>query len=648
MEENMSIGNIANILSPLTVRSSFPSLRSLDQTPFNTVKNVSSAIMASLRQASFNRFPSLTLSSLLNLNQSAVNTVSSATIQSLAPVAERASQNVGTSVVSETQASGLPQDVKDALALGNYKTGAIGNRYLLEALRGSPLTVKPPRHLHLSKVMELFGLQNVSVQTADAAKESGIIASLHNLELSSFAMSGTAEVKNLQSLLAGAFIFGPSHSKSRAALAGVLKVFNHAVKQYPFSFDPNERPVRLQLGKDLRSFAQITQKLKEFDEEGLSTQFPHLFESLQKYRIDSSKLGVSLADLNKIRKECEELLIQPISTLKDGQYHEVLSILDKGIAQPHLLKQSIEKAREVFLPKNWEGPLYRDGMALGELKKVHAEMLSMLEIFSFSQSKPLVEIRKRLLAKLFLHVLQEDSLFKDQAKELSQNLAESTGGMLTLKSLEGDVFDGVNARAKKSLLSALNKSVAEVDNLFAIMDILLKKDPQWFMLAASENDVASYKPLIQHMELSIQESQNLLNSVTGGVLTQKQIDKLEQLGSFHKSVNETLSNLLKELASNYWTHRNAAVQLQIDEMSKSPKLSEQEDLQHWKVTVVEPSKAFFAEVKNALQEGMLTSELLAKQSEFLPHFLRVKKTIGNDLGASVGRGFFSQLFHKIW
>lgn len=650
-----SIRSITSNITPASVRG-FPSLtlaslRSFDQTPFNTVKNVSSAVLASVKQAPTSvRFPSLTLPSLLNLNQSPSNSVSSATIQSLSPVAARAPQDFGTSVVAETQPAGLPEDLKNGLVLGNYKTGALGGKYLLAALSGNPVAAATPRHPHVSEIVEFFRLQNASVQTKDVSKESGIIASMHKLGMSSIVSSRTSEVKNLQRRLAGAFVFGPAHSKSRTPLTDVLKVFNQSVKQYPFCFDPKERLVRLQLGKDLRCFAQITQKLKELDGDGISTQFPTLFESLQKYRIDSSKLGVSLADLKKIRKEYEELLIQPISTLKEEHYREIISMLDKGIAQPQLLKLSIEKTREMFLPKIWEDQLYRDGMALGELKKVHAEMLSLLEILSMSQTKPLSEIRKEFLARNFLHLLKGHPLFKDQAEKLSETLAASAAeGRLTLKSLEEGVFAGVNSREKRSaLLSDLNKKVDEVDNLLALMDILMKKDPQWFMLAASQNDVASYKPLIQRMESSIQKSQDLLNSVTGGVLTQKQIGKLEKFGSFHKSVNATLSDLLGNLASDYWTHRNAAVQQQIDEVSKSSKLSELEDLQHWKGTVVEPSKTFSAEVRNALQNGALTSELLAKQNEFMPHFLRVKKTLGNDLGAPTGvRGFFSQLFHKL-
>ena len=640
----MSLPSIINTVTPRTMRGcpslTLPSLRrSLDQTPSNTVRGISSsAIMANLRPAaSLNHFPSLTLASM-RFESSPSNTVSSSTIRNLIPVADHSQEEAcGTSVISETRSCDLPQDLKQQLALAIVYGGKIqdGN-YFLGALRGRPLTVKAPRHLPIAKVMDLFALPKVTVQTAEATTGSGIIATLHKRGLSTLASSGISEVTSLKNLLTGALAFAPSNLKNRAPLTGIMQLFDRAVKH-------KERHDRLKLGAELRSFAQLTQIVKEFTaSEGNAAQFTDLFAALQNYRIDSSKLGVSLADLQKIRKESQELLIKPISELKEGHYQEILSMLDKSVAISPQLEEGIEKARDM-LPKTWEDRLYRDGMALGEMKKVHGEMLSMLEIFAQSQTKPLEKIRKELLAKHFFHLLKEQPHFKDQAEKLSQELV-TPDGMRDFKA------KAVNFRVMKSLLTDLNRKVDEVDNLFALMDILQKKDPRWFMLAACENDVASYTPLIRHMESSIRKSQKLLNSTTGGALSEKQASKLERLGSFHKSVNTTLSDTLDALASEYWQHRNAAVQQMIEEVSNSSKLSEQEDLQNWKASIIDPSKAFFAEVKNASQNGKLTSDILAKQDEFLPHFLRVKKTIGNDLGSSGNGilGFLGQMWRKIW
>lgn len=423
-------------------------------------------------------------------------------------------------------------------------------------------------------------------------------------------------------------LHNPTIQSVLKTMSQVMTIADESAKYiYPFSLDTQERKERYQLAKEIRFFERLVNKLKEFiGEEGQTPMHTNQFLILDELK-NPSHLTLSSNALKKIRKDYEQPLIQLISHLNEKHYEAIVLMLEERPASEiSQLQQSVHTARKIST-KNWGDRVFNAMMTLGQLKQVHSEMMNVFEVAGSNRS--LEEARKVFLTKELFHFVMEYPTLREGAQELSEKLAAlkvRTSGRFTFAQLNA-LIDNTKLRqdVKNSFLKDLNAKMDRVDNFLTLADIVLQKDVQWFKGIKNENQVKICKHLFRATELNLSEATAILND--HAQLSEQHAEKLDQLLTQHISTYETLSKLLKEMAPQYWSLKEAAVQHALAEVSKSSRLAEI-DPREWKQSIASPCKAYFAEVKRVLKAGAaITSELFAKQNEFLPRLMAAKRAL---------------------
>ncbi len=407
---------------------------------------------------------------------------------------------------------------------------------------------------------------------------------------------------------------------------------------------------RYPLVNKIRLFGKLEKKVKECMQQERREINPDLVACLEQLKIKSSLRATTTDELKENCGEYESIIISLARILNQVHYQEVRAMIGEGNFET---VQKLDRAR-YSTAKNWEEQAVSEKNQFAQLKALYAGMLSHLEIIgNYDRGMSRAEIKKSLLLQKFSIFFKEYSCLADRAEELSEELAvrciATESGRLNLLQLKIVIGDALPNNQIDRLLEDLNKKANQAKEELILMDLLHRKEPIWIASATVDyrRKVQYCSNLMQQMRVSIDKIDELLKDVPSQTrLSQDVADEIDKNMLVLKANNPQLSQMLSEMAPDYWKHKTEALLSAIGGLSKSPKLFEEVDEHTWKEKVA-AAKAFCEEVNGAIKKNALTPEIIAKQHEFLPYILNTWNTVGETQHPIQSSGVLGW-FKKLW